>query len=982
MIAIGTGNAYVEVAQWLINFKQNPTNALSTYGPAVSFQQNITGYTLPTFAQQIYKLSAGLPTTTTYGIGNCAISGTGQYILVPTDKGYFSSNFGNNFSILTMISGNTSNPVINYSGQYMFIQANVLWRSTSYGQYWTNTGLSLGTTPLAISQNGKYILAAYYLSNDYGQTFTATPGLPTTGNYYGSCISSDGQYMFAPIQQAGAYLTSNYGNNWNLISTDASTGIPTLFTWRGSAMSASGQYIITGNFGANDALGGSFLYVSSTYGKTWYKSSGSPYNNSQINFMRMSMDQTGQYMYASVHFNNYMFYSTTYGANWVQNAFSTSMVTINNSGGGNPFAIVSGNGLYSLIYGNQSSPIQVWLSTTYASSYTATTTSTLTSPTVSTPTYQTSYGTTWVTNPGTGLSTFYALAAVSMSGSGQYILAGDSIYGGPSYAGMGIYLSNNFGSSWTLLGTTNGLAASANAVYNCLAVSNSGQYMIFAAASYIYVSSNFGVYFNSKANVGLPGSLSGQLTIFVVSVSGDGKYMLYNNNTAGGAFYLSTDFGNNWNNTGYNGFGSAISGDGKYMYFSTSGTTIRVSSNYGVSFTQVTNPTSTGSNAYGYCISNSGQYMYARGNLSTNFGVSFQTNSATVAEANCMSYTGQFLLAGNSFSSNYGVSFTTLSGLTQLRHISISNYAEYIVGINNSLQLSTSVSSSISTTAVVQNPYWYSVTTDSTGQYVAVGSIMNQGIWYSTDFANTWQSSNQNVGTVQQLANSGTYMLAAINNVSGVYYSSNYGAWWQGASTPNSANYISVAMASSATYAIAASNGSGVVYSSTYGQTWQSSNFTTGTYSAVAISSTGQYGLASNSTAIYYSTNFGQTFIVSGQTSVNTQSLAISSTGQYAVAGTTTGIYYSTSYGQTWSQSNQTAGTWYGINIMSTGQYLVAGNAGQGLWYSLNFGQTWTQSTSNTTDTWYQISTTPSGSYLYAVSQAQPFTKKPTLLRQ
>jgi hypothetical protein len=249
---------------------------------------------------------------------------------------------------------------------------------------------------------------------------------------------------------------------------------------------------------------------------------------------------------------------------------------------------------------------------------------------------------------------------------------------------------------------------------------------------------------------------------------------------------------------------------------------------------------------------------------------------------------------------------------------------------------------------------------------------MNQGIWYSTDFATTWQGTNQGIGTVQQLANSGTNMIAAINNLQGIYYSNNYGAAWQSATTATSNNFISVAMSSSASYGLAGSIGGGVVYSSTNGQAWAASNITTGTYSAVALSSSGQYALASNSTTVYYSSNFGVTFIASSLTTANAQSLAISQTGQYAAAGTTSGIYYSTSYGMNWTQAlgQASTGTWYGINIMSSGQYVVAGNAGQGLWYSLNFGQTWTQSTTNTTDTWYQISTTPSGSYLYAVSQS------------
>jgi hypothetical protein len=579
----------------------------------------------------------------------------------------------------------------------------------------------------------------------------------------------------------------------------------------------------------------------------------------------------------------------------------------------------------------------------------------LSSPTVSTSVYKTSYGTTWVTNPGTGLSTFYGNGWVSMSGSGQYILAADS----PISGGNGAFLSSNFGNNWTLLGTANGFSGVVKSCSYTTTVSNSGQYMIFGGLGELAISTNYGRYFKLGPSVG---------SLFVcTATSSDGKYMMYMACNSTGPFVgsvnLSTDTGTTWTTTGYSGFDVKISGTGQYMFISNN-SGVYVSNNFGLSFVL---RTATNAGLFG-AISYTGEYMYAWGYLSSNYGVSFQSISKTNGAA--ISYTGQFILIGNDFSSDYGASYTTLSGLTQTRGITMSNYAEYMAGFNNSLQLSSSVSSSISTTAVVPNPYWHSVTTDATGQYVNIGSIMNQGIWYSSDFATTWQNSNQIVGTIQQLANSGTYMLAAINNLAGVYYSSNYGIWWQTATMPNTNNFASVSMSSSSTYAVAGSIGGGVVYSSTFGQTWTSSNLTTATYLEVAMSSTGQYALASNSTTIYYSTNFGQTFIASSLTSANAQSLAVSQTGQYAIAGTTTGIYYSMNYGQNWTQSNQIVGTWYGINMMSSGQYVVAGNAGQGLWYSLNFGQTWTQSTTNKTDTWYQISTTPSGSYLYAVSQS------------
>jgi hypothetical protein len=939
-----------------------PTNALSTFGPAVSFQQEITGYTLPTFLQSYYQI---FPTNYGLTINNGAnqmsslkLSQTGQYIVVRGyQKTYISSTTGNNFferSFQTFT--NHGSLGMSYDGKYIVIgEGTYVYVSSSFGVNFTQITLpgasSSAGTNVTVSGNGKYMLATsdtkIFLSNNYGVSFsllTSSTGISTSASWTPPAISNDGQYMFVShiTSGQGHYISSNYGSNWIV------TSIPNTFISNGpSAMSSSGKYMVAYPFGA-------YIYFSSTFGKSFYSPTlPSVLPSTYLAFTGAYMDQTGQYTILSNHGGSIV-YSTNYGATFLNMSNPAYSIVSN----GNPQCNMSGDGLITFITGNQGSSTSWYVSTTYASSYTGTATSALTSPTVSTPVYKTSYGTTWVTNPGTGLpGDVFFNGNCNMSGTGQYMFVSDE---GGTYNGA--YISSNFGNTWTKLGTANGFSSTTitRALY-CTAMSSNGQYIVFTGTdNNIYVSSNSGAYFINSYPLNAAG----------ISISGNGQYILGQN-------YLSSDYGKTF--TGVlaigNVWGSGISFDGQYMctFPTSTGGNIYVSTSFGKFWTSKFTSTTSNSNA---SVSYDGQYMYVNQSgqsdyLSSDFGKTFrQLSIATYFSS--ISRTGQFIVTGTYLSTNYGINFNLVPIPTGPRNVAVSYYGEYILASHSSMYLSSSVSSTISTAAVVSNPYWLSVATDATGQYVVVGSIMNQGIWYSSDFANTWQTSNQNVGTVQQLANSGTYMLAAINNISGIYYSSNYGAWWQQSATPNSANYICVSMSSSSTFAVAGSIGGGVVYSSTYGQTWQSSNFTTGTFGAVAMSSTGQYGLASNSTTIYYSINFGQTFIASSLTTVNAQSLAISQTGQCAVAGTTTGIYYSNNYGQTWSQATGSAstGTWYGINIMSSGQYVVAGNAGQGLWYSLNFGETWTQSTSNTTDTWYEISTTPSGSYLYAVSQS------------
>jgi hypothetical protein len=959
MLNVGYGNAgvYMSTATYSTSLG---TNSLSRYGPTLTFQQIPT---ITNFSQtSVTNTGTNLPAD--MGSPTFGMDGTGQYMLIAdsstsTNKGAFvTSNYGTSWTQLGTTQGLpatvTNAACIQVAGNgYMVMMRlnggtyNNIYLSVNYGKNWTSVFSSLPITPnnITMSANGQVIMYAIQAASNttiYSTTNTGSTWGTLSKMAMGFSASGTGQYLCVSQYNGGGsqtvqfFISSNYGVSFTTVQTTASTCYCT-------AISYSGEYMLVTDLYTQ-------VWVSSNFGVT--------FKNTQWGggVQWCTVSYTGQYM--TVNATGRI--STNYGVNWTENTFSSSISRQSLTYYGEYFAGISGGTLK--------------ISSSTISSYANS--STVNSPTIITNFYRSSYGTTWVTNPGTGLpGSSFSNATVVMSGTGQYILCGDS-------STRGVFLSSNFGNNWGQLGTAQGFPATVTSTLN-LYVASGGQYMAFpyVPTGFLWISSNSGAYwYNSNRSVGAQ--------LAMITISGNGQYMMYNTGT-GNANYgitLSSDFGKTWAGITKTGFGISMSYTGQYMCIGQNNypsltAQIFVSKDFGVTFSTIA---STGSVYYITTTSGNGEYMMAQdsagGNshLSSNFGVSFTLISALSGKnAYCcfMSYTGQYIISSTSYlSTNYGINWTSIPLLTQTRFVFTTYYGEYIAGSASTLQVSvpTSTLTSSSSTLVVPNPYWYSVTTDSTGQYVVVGSIMNQGIWCSTDFATTWQGTNQGIGTVQQLANSGTNMIAAINNLQGIYYSSNNGGVWQVATTQTSNNYISVAMSSSASYGLAGSIGGGVVYSSTNGQSWALSNLTTGTYGAVALSSSGQYGLASNNTTIYYSSNSGQTFIASSLTTVNAQSLAISQTGQYAAAGTTSGIYYSTSYGLNWTQATGQAstGTWYGINIMSSGQYLVAGNAGQGLWYSLNFGQTWTQSTTNTTDTWYEISTTPSGSYLYAVSQS------------
>ena len=136
-----------------------------------------------------------------------------------------------------------------------------------------------------------------------------------------------------------------------------------------------------------------------------------------------------------------------------------------------------------------------------------------------------------------------SVSSVAVSGSGQYVTL-------VSNAGNNVWVSNNFGVSWTFISIGG---------FNCqgVAMSSTGRYQIANANNGIWLSSNFGVSFtrlNVVFNIG-----------YGTSISATGRYMLVGTESAG--WWYSSNFGANWSvfNIGVQGFATAMSADGKYM---------------------------------------------------------------------------------------------------------------------------------------------------------------------------------------------------------------------------------------------------------------------------------------------------------------------------------------------------------------------------------------------------------------------------------
>ena len=178
------------------------------------------------------------------------MSGSGQYASACASGGaiWYSSTYGQTWTASTSGSYAWSCITMSISGEYQFAchttSSGVIMFSTNYGQTWTLiTGTTFGfITTLCCSASGQYVIAGsstgIYYSANYGMSWIAA--LSTSGPTWSSikCTAS-GQYVLGTNSAASgsAYVSTNYGQTWTIISNTA-------YTCGSSALSASGQYLL------------------------------------------------------------------------------------------------------------------------------------------------------------------------------------------------------------------------------------------------------------------------------------------------------------------------------------------------------------------------------------------------------------------------------------------------------------------------------------------------------------------------------------------------------------------------------------------------------------------------------------------------------------------------------------------------------------------------------------------------------------------
>jgi len=429
--------------------------------------------------------------------GNVAINGTTSTI--GQNPLPFSINFVNvqNYPGLIQNGTATSNGYNNVTSQSINVRAG--WSTLASG---TNTWITQNY--FKNGNTGSYAFDSS-VNNIYTNTYVYIPTYR-----YGS-ISYDGRYMVGTMQN-NVVMSTNYGLSWN------STIIPNNNSYNNyyNSMSYNGQYMFVNNGAGYNEWG---FVLSTDYGTTWYNVpyfvEGSSWYNSTASGTTMGsailtrpnnyqlyttyMSGNGQYMFVTSGPAIYM--STNYGSNWSRNVYypATGLNGLN-------FA-VNYTGQYQLYYVNISGVGNYYLSSNYGVSYSATN----------------------ITNPTTG----YTTCAISYSGQYMLLTVGTSPY---LYAGgkqVFMYISNNYGTSWTPITSSNGLTNlySTYIGYTYATMDSTGQYMAVALTNnttfIVYVSNNYGQTWRTLQSVFGSTAPSSFTSLYTIVMSGNAQYILF-----------------------------------------------------------------------------------------------------------------------------------------------------------------------------------------------------------------------------------------------------------------------------------------------------------------------------------------------------------------------------------------------------------------------------------------------------------------------
>jgi hypothetical protein len=260
--------------------------------------------------------------------------------------------------------------------------------------------------------------------------------------------------------------------------------------------------------------------------------------------------------------------------------------------------------------------------------------------------------------------------------------------------GVGPYFSNNGGYTVATISPT---AVGAGNFYGC-AMSASGQYILVANLTTVYLSSNFltmplSATYSSAAYTSV---LSVTSTVNSLAMSASGQYAVfaYSASATTGGIYLSSNYGATWalvSGTNYPWQSVSMSSSGQYITACCNGTpnNIYISSN-GASFSLPSTSLSSIAGWTSVKVSSSGQYQVACANYyvyySSDFGMTWTVSSMSSSilwGCVAISPSGKYMLAGSWGNTSYVYSNSNYGAGAWTQQANSTNKNSYCMNVSS-----------------------------------------------------------------------------------------------------------------------------------------------------------------------------------------------------------------------------------------------------------------------------------------------------------
>eukprot|EP01033_Poteriospumella_lacustris_P006837 gene6837-4925_t len=832
-------------------------------------------------------------------LGGNNIAGSGFYI---TANGGYSWVQRTTFSFVDYFVTGVGNVWYAITQHFVYRSTNNANSFTALPTYFDNlvvvTANSTGDRMMVGETN-----ETFSFSTDYGVSYSVVSN-PTQ-----SPTTSPAQIFVTPLKSwltiamdwTGNYITACAANDHIYVSSDAGITYEqkpdTSAYWVDIVMSVNGQYQLAG---ASGVCG-----LSKNYGDTWTVSAACLRGDTTISVVQVAMDSIGQYMGVAGSFStstgNGVLISNDYGTTWsaVQAVSASAFSGI----------AISATGQHQFFS---------------AGSFTM---------------HSTNYGISWTfQSPGVG-----SFGKLTINGDGSVLASPvDSSY---------IYVSRNYGTSWTNTGRT---------AFQDLAIDYDGDYWVGTTGTYIYYSNDSAVTWYKGGQQTNYGSISGvacnrycNVTVF----SAYSNYIYYSYD--GGISYTdmpptstptsvptSQPTQQRWID---DWTGVAVSSSGQYIALTSeaSNGAIYMSSDYGNTFEAA--PGTTGP-WLSVEMSSTGQILLAYGGTGKDMcGISSDFGSTWTVGHACIKFSTGYQIVQASLSSSTG------------QYMAIASKDPSATGLTSSLFLSSNYGGSFSyaTQTVSTSISGYALGSSGSFQIVVDGA----DVYQSTDTGQTWSSwlnGQSSPGYYQNLrvnsGDGGYYLVYGYSSVDNQFYRSEDSGdtWTAPFATEFTEYYLSttVLLASDANY----------VYKwDSTGQAFSVANNDKvfANVSGIACNDTScslslfvQNGgeLSSSDQGFYISSDYGATFAAASLSSTSPSGYAISTDGLLHVAvdydfkGT---IYRSFDGGSNWETLTIAPGYWKNLVMSNTGQYMaLASDSNTAIlnrvYVSSDYGVTWT----------------------------------------